>query len=132
MKTNDGKMTPTRVLPGFLRRSLRMNYSDDQEDDDNDETLSPREASPAEPPMLPRKAAPVEESKSEASTADETVVSVGEVTSEPDRPEVPPKIDLERQVSYKDAMFEKAIGADVVNMIDLRRLGWNGIPVCAP
>jgi hypothetical protein len=69
--------------------------------------------------MLPRKAAPVEESKSKALTADETVVSVGEVTSEPDWPKVPPKIDLEHQVSYKDAMFEKAIGADVVNMIDL-------------
>jgi hypothetical protein len=130
MKTNDGKTNPTRVLPGFLRRSLRMNYSDDQEDDY--ESLSPCEESPAEQPALPRKETPLEESKSEASTADETVASIGEVKSEPPRPEVLPMVDLERQVSYKDTMFEKAIGADVVNMSDLRRLGWNGIPVCAP
>lgn len=106
-----------------------MNYSDEQENDDD--SLSPLEESPAEPPLLPRKATPPEESKSEASTTDETVVSIGEVTSELHLPEVLPTVYLERQVSYKDSMFEKAIGADVVNMIDLRRLGWNGIPVCS-
>jgi hypothetical protein len=71
-----------------------MNNLDDREEDD-DKTLSPRERSPAEPPMLPRKASPVEESKSEAST------SVGEITSEPAWPEVFPKIDLELQVGHK-------------------------------
>jgi hypothetical protein len=38
------------------------------------------------------------------------------------------KSELNRNVSYKDRQFESVISADVVNMADLRRLGWNGIP----
>ena len=40
---------------------------------------------------------------------------------------VPPT--LERRVSYRDSQFEKIVGTDVVKMSDLRKLGWNGIPV---
>lgn len=126
MKNNEGQKTATRVLPGFLRRSLRTNYSDDQ---DEDESSSARQESLAEPPVLPRKEPPLEESKSETSTADETVTSSADLKSESPQLEESPKPELERTVSYKDSMFEKSIGADVVNMSDLRRLGWNGIPV---
>jgi hypothetical protein len=38
------------------------------------------------------------------------------------------KSNLKRTVSYKEAMLEKTISADVVNVADLRRLCWNGIP----
>jgi hypothetical protein len=128
MKNNEGQKTPTRVLPGFLRRSLRLNYSDDQDEDES--SSGHEDVSPAEPPLLPRKEPPLEESKSETSTADETVASTSaDLKTEPPQLENPPKGELERTVSYKDSMFEKAIGADVVNMSDLRRLGWNGIPV---
>lgn len=105
-----------------------MNYSDDQEDDESSSAHD--EESLAEPPFLPRKEPPPEDSKSETSTADETVASTSaDLKTEPPQLENPPKGELERTVSYKDSMFEKAIGADVVNMSDLRRLGWNGIPV---
>lgn len=127
MKNNEGQKTPTRVLPGFLRRSLRLNYSDDQDEDES--SSGHEDVSPAEPPLLPRKEPPLEESKSETSTADETDASGADLKSEPPQLEESPKPELQRTVSYKEAMFEKAIGADVVNMSDLRRLGWNGIPV---
>jgi len=114
-----------------------MNYSDDQEEKEEASTAAAaevpangeadnydkKEARPKSPPTLPRKE--TEESKSEASTADETTVSVEPPVFVPQ----PPPQTLERTISYKEAMFEKAIGADVVSMSDLRRLGWNGIPV---
>ena len=35
----------------------------------------------------------------------------------------------ERRFGYREAQFEKIMSADVVKMVDLRKLGWNGIPV---
>ena len=129
MKSNEEQKIPTRVLPGFLRRSLRLNYSDDQDEDESSSEQD--DASPADPPLLPLKDSPLDESKSETSTAEETVASGADLKSEPSQLEQPPKMpELERTVSYKESMFEKTIGAGVVNMSDLRRLGWNGIPVC--
>jgi hypothetical protein len=34
-----------------------------------------------------------------------------------------------RQFTYRETQFEKTISADVVKMVELRNLGWNGIPV---
>ena len=141
---SDEQKATTRSLPGFLRRSLRMNYSDDQEEKEESSAASETEATPAngeaasdtnkttdeEPrPESPQATAKeTEEQKSEASTAEETNASV-EPPSWSSAPK-PTQQPLQRTVSYKQAMFEKAIGADVVSMSDLRRLGWNGIPVC--
>ena len=36
---------------------------------------------------------------------------------------------LERKQSYRETQFERIIKADVVQMSELRKLGWNGIPV---
>lgn len=146
MSSNDEQpKTPTRSLPGFLRRSLRMNYSDDQEEKEESSDTVWKEAEaptngdtnnnnnqddgddseefktrPASPPTVTRK--DMEETKSE--TKEETTSR----NFEAPRPS-PPRQTLERTISYKDAMFEKAINADVVSMSDLRKLGWNGIPV---
>ena len=125
-----------------------MNYSDDQEEkpdpprvivgrsivgapngesESMDAPGKDDEDRPKSPPAINRKE--TEEVKSEASTADETTASVEQP---PPTPQInfprPPPQSLERTVSYKQAIFEKAIGADVISMSDLRRLGWNGIP----
>lgn len=36
---------------------------------------------------------------------------------------------MERKYSYREAQFEKVISNDVVKMVELRTLSWNGIPV---
>ncbi len=116
-----------------------MNYSDDQEE--KSESLSvetsaappngeskpidapgkdDEEERPKSPPAINRKEN--EEGKSEASNADETTATV-EQPPQINLPR-PPQQSLERAVSYKQAVFEKAIRADVVSMSDLRRLGW--------
>ena len=43
-------------------------------------------------------------------------------------PEQPNHPSLERQKSYKETQFDKVLNADVVNLGDLRKLGWNGVP----
>jgi hypothetical protein len=115
-----------------------MNYSDDQEEKPESSAAPPNgeskpidapgkddeEERPKSPPAINRKEN--EEGKSEASNADETTATV-EQPPQINLPR-PPQQSLERAVSYKQAVFEKAIRADVVSMSDLRRLGWNGIP----
>ncbi len=118
-----------------------MNYSDDQEE--KPESLSvetsaaappngeskpidapgkdDEEERPKSPPAINRKEN--QEGKSEASNADETTATV-EQPPQINFPRPPPQ-SLERAVSYKQAVFEKAIRADVVSMSDLRRLGWS-------
>lgn len=143
------KQSPTRNLPGFLRRSLRMNYSDEQEETEQSSptvwatsAASKAEDESKDPPTKPAQEAPraeslptltrkdMEETKSE-STAEETPNSVEQSSSSSwTHVPHPPSQQLEHAVSYKEAMFEKAIGADVVSMSDLRKLAWNGIPVC--
>lgn len=140
MSTSDGEQkTPTKSLPGFLRRSLRMNYSDDQEEKEesssapatngaaNDKNANTERR--ASPPAITRR----KETEKQKSEAEDTTVSVeprpsAKNLSSNNIPK-PTHQTLERTISYKQAMFEKAIGADVVSMSDLRRLGWNGIPV---
>jgi TBC1 domain family member 2 len=39
-----------------------------------------------------------------------------------------PQEPLSEKKSYREAQFEKVLGADVVNMTELRKLAWNGIP----
>jgi hypothetical protein len=36
---------------------------------------------------------------------------------------------IERKYSYRESQFEKTITNDVIKMSELRKLGWNGIPV---
>jgi hypothetical protein len=36
---------------------------------------------------------------------------------------------MERKYSYRETQFEKVISNDVVKMVELRKLSWNGIPV---
>jgi hypothetical protein len=38
---------------------------------------------------------------------------------------------MERKYSYRETQFEKVISHDVVKMVELRKLSWNGIPVRA-
>lgn len=36
---------------------------------------------------------------------------------------------IDRKLNYREIKFDSVIGADTVKMADLRKLGWNGIPV---
>lgn len=146
-----------KSLPGFLRRSLRIDDSYDEEDDDEEQqqvdeepvVVSFADSQPptADPDTLKQHtkdvSTPVEEETEDESTADSSS-HVPETAAKPPatlpppptaKPASsyspsppPPKQGLTRAVSYQEAQFEKAISADVVNMSDLRRLGWNGIP----
>ena len=43
--------------------------------------------------------------------------------------ETQPKAKIEKKLSYKEASFQKVIEQPVVDLKELRRLSWNGIPV---
>lgn len=73
--------------------------------------------------LMPRQAS----SSSSGATADQSLPA-------PSMPKASSFDDQERpqhRKSYKELTFEKTILAPVVNVQDLRKLAWNGIPVCS-
>lgn len=149
---SNGGTPKARGLPGFLRRSLRMNYDDDDDsaavnihlqDKDNTASMATPPASPAgqrptrlqQPltPTLPNPLLPkptMEEMKSEASTTGDSTTSSLSTGSRRDAfisPQTIPST-LGFQGSYRYRQFEAVIHADVVNMSELRKTSWNGVP----
>lgn len=128
-------------LPGFLRRSVRTYENDGiqsaaNSDPEPQTTELEHEKQEGEDSVEQDQGVPGEQleelaSNEAMSTAEENASESGETEQSPPSSEMPanPPGSLERKVSYKDSMFEKTISADVVNMSDLRRLSWNGIPV---
>lgn len=78
------------------------------------ESTKPQSKTPAktENPPAPKKSSPPTSASSPPPEGN------GEVTDAPEQPK-----------SYKEALFERTIAASVVNIRDLRKLAWNGIPV---
>ena len=42
---------------------------------------------------------------------------------------LPPRGIMERKYSYRETQFEKIVSNDVVKMVELKKISWNGIPV---
>ena len=165
----------SKGLPGFLRRTLRNDYEDDDEDVDdegvddtkveeqqkvqvkeaetNDNKAKDEEKTVKESDDKAARvaAAPTLEAANGRSTSNdpssEEAASVSKAdpqfqndtatsekttkTSLSDSWQEVPKPEHQlpaRQKSYRESQFEKVIHAEVVNMADLRKLGWNGIP----
>eukprot|EP00978_Attheya_sp_CCMP212_P014195 scaffold36096_cov59-Attheya_sp.AAC.3 len=149
---------PPRGLPGFLRRSLRL-------EDELDSTSSGGESNGDRPSqqlqlglapdktvgkdqatrssdlkpdgrsLLPptNNSEVVEESRSvrTASIASDSVATTTTADGKPNDSSADATDDSiggDRSKSYKEKQFEKVITAPVVNMRELRNLGWNGIP----
>lgn len=140
-------------LPGFLRRSLRLNYDDDDAEESGASleasrvaTMVALSASPAgqkptkQLPVLPPTPIPslstpkarMEKVKSESSTAgDSTTSSLSTDSKTPHNSfvsPVPTSLSIGQETSYRYRQFEAVITADVVNMSDLRKTSWNGVP----
>lgn len=135
-------------LPGFLRRSLRLNYDDENDDDKDgfalDASNAPAMKTPpvspaiqksmAKPPLPPVAIpsptitkATMQKVQSESSTSGDSTassLSTGSRTPHYSLPQTP----LSPAGSYKYRQFEAVISADVVNMNDLRKASWNGVP----
>jgi len=133
-------------LPGFLRRTLRTAYSDDAEDaevedkiEDTGTMTSSSTNETHEPGGLGSREEKMGNEPSNAGTGldpegssggqtpfnslanFEVEDSSGATGSSAQIQEPPPK-------SYREVQFEKVMSADVVNLEELRKLSWNGIP----
>uniref|UniRef100_A0A7S1YEF9 Rab-GAP TBC domain-containing protein n=1 Tax=Grammatophora oceanica TaxID=210454 RepID=A0A7S1YEF9_9STRA len=165
MANTDG--TP-KGLPGFLRRSLRLNYEDDEgsSDDDRREDTNNNSPPPTSPAIIPENGLipptptstpvipkavksiklsgiedqPTVERSSETSTdsinslVDESANTNGKAPHKSlmaqvaYQPKQAASRTKDRDVTYKERQFEQTIDADVVSMVELRRLSWNGVP----
>lgn len=148
-------------LPGFLRRSLRLNEEQEEESfaDISDPSNAPERTRannngdaaeeqhlPPRPPARSKKTTPTgtpmstpaptpvlnKATRDQAPPVDIPTLSLekaSEITKDlPKDNNNRPKKNLQRAVSYKDRQLDSTILADVVNMADLRKLSWNGIP----
>jgi TBC1 domain family member 2 len=171
-------MTSSRTgLPGFLRRSLRLEYDEEDEtegspNEEDDSSLVEDErssdtASEAEVPDPSAEhgndhvyqAAAISNNKNNSNTrtmANQSLEQTATLTNSSERDETNNSLDLssnsathqsklteswqeipsaqqESQLqikTYRENQFEKVLNADVINMAELRKLAWNGIP-CA-
>jgi hypothetical protein len=149
-----GMATQRKSLPGFLRRSLRRNYEEDDEQDGDLQDSTSHRSQDDEP--YPIEIAPIsnsigketngatllrnEERKELAIDISERSISshggasvAGELSSHltdslrklsspfTEEPSFQPK-------TYKEMQYERTLEASVVNLTDLRKLTWNGIP----
>ena len=134
-----------RGLPGFLRRSIRpVEYEEEEEENDEVSSDNPLPRSDGEPssdqrhmeesmdrgpapsPSVPTTLETSETSDFNAShpslsdswRGDDSGLHTSTNTSKSNTP----------QLSYRDSQFDQLLGADVVNMTELRTLAWNGVP----
>jgi hypothetical protein len=154
----------SRGLPGFLRRSLRVEYADGNDDNGNDDTTGINNSILVDEDLLVLKSSagnelshqrPEQESSvgasnvqqheselhsennhnsmkelselSESSKAGESKLydSWQQAASAPSAVlQLPPPPKL----SYREVQYDKVLGADVVNLAELKKLAWNGIP----
>ena len=145
-----------KSLPGFLRRSLRRNYEDEDDDNDDDEQNNgdlPESTSHQSQDEDRNEVAPVrnnnekgssngitsEQTMELADTSERSISSLGGAghldesspspLTEDSFHKVPtPEEPLLPQKSYTEIQYDRVLGAPIVNLTDLRKLSWNGIP----
>lgn len=149
---NNGDAAP-KGLPGFLRRSIRNTMEDDDTTlqsrsqgqsnivSPSDSTVSessssvPNEGGSASNGMNAKMAAlsvtaPIKPSSSSNSLSSPpqstTAVTNGDKSTTTSTANMTKKSNKSK--SYKEATFENCITSPIVDLRDLRRLGWNGIP----
>jgi len=128
-KNNNGEGSTPKGLPGFLRRTLRISFDEEAVNTNKTPTNTSnikeiennRERSNTVN-EIPRKPSPLKKrSVSETSIAKKQPIEMERSSSVAAIPNIPKK-------SYKEITFEKCINAPIVNVRDLRKLSWNGIP----
>ena len=137
----------TRGLPGFLRRSQRTETQESDssgyEDDaynaapkDND-VLEKNDSQVFGPPQSDKTTSPKwspswdklhDISERTDSTRTEPITQLSDSTWNEITPPVQTKEFPNERKSYRESQFEKMLDADIVNMEELRKLAWNGIP----
>lgn len=149
---NNGDAAP-KGLPGFLRRSIRNTMEDDDTTlqsrsqgqsnivSPSDSTVSessssvPNEGGSASNGMNAKMAAlsvtaPIKPSSSSNSLSSPpqstTAATNGDKSTTTNTANLTKKSNKSK--SYKEATFENCITSPIVDLRDLRRLGWNGIP----
>jgi len=149
---NNGDAAP-KGLPGFLRRSIRNTMEDDDTTlqsrsqgqsnivSPSDSTVSessssvPNEGGSASNGMNAKMAAlsvtaPIKPSSSSNSLSSPpqstTAATIGDKSTTTSTANMTKKSNKSK--SYKEATFENCITSPIVDLRDLRRLGWNGIP----
>ena len=145
----------SRGLPGFLRRSIRTeaeesDASDEQGEIDTQDDVVSEDTSDAERPdpitstAKDNAQASSGSSMNNSSERSEGSRNIADLADEPNNStknklsdswhEVHPQPQVQdfsaKKKSYRESQFEKILSADVVNMEELRKLAWNGIP-CA-
>lgn len=153
-------MSSSRGLPGFLRRSLRRNAEDDEDDETevgkdesssivDAEELPSGSATSEDPaaPISPSVARPMSSADSLPAAlvecplvVDESIHSLDISSNNATQnfaeswhevapiPTVEESQSSSQKMTFRESQFEKVLKADVVNMADLRKLAWNGIP----
>ena len=139
-------MSSRRGLPGFLRRSRRSSYEEDDENDsytDSDIPLSvqasiPRQRTKEEDehpkPSLQRASSSGEASLSEHEQEENEEPPVSRPESQRSLSSLEDSsMTISHRTStssYRTSQFDKVLqGAEIVKLAELRKLGWNGIPV---
>lgn len=173
----------SKRLPGFLRRSLRLDYNEDEDEEDEGSSANNAEEGTTNPTFGEVRAPAIVDTVQEQATV---VATSTEVDSSETRdnnattttPQLPPGTPAEAvaggvdeseqtrkptsysqmnpnvrsklsdswqaipdpmvpvtalpeeapKLSWRDAQFQRCLTADVVSLVELRKLGWNGIP----
>jgi TBC1 domain family member 2 len=128
----------SRGLPGFLRRSLRSHLAEEEEEEElgaeesnSIPVVEPSSvASDASVPLPSTTSMPVPTNLSESynkSNGNESALNL--VPSSDSWREVAPiSLPKTNRKSYREIQFDKILTAEVVNMTELRKLAWNGVP----
>lgn len=140
-----------QTLPGFLRRSLRRNYEEDDEQDGVlEESTSHRsqedESHVQENPPITKNDENVTNGNTVVTSAvahnladasEQSISSLGGALYADEHSshladswhKVPaPAPEEPQRKTYKEIQYDRVLGASVVNLVELRKLGWNGIP----
>jgi len=120
---NDANTTGSpKGLPGFLRRTLRQPTEEDRgksrEERKSSEEGEKKTWRPPKTAKAPEEKKKKEKKKKEKKKKEEVAEKEEESAAE----------GLEERRSYKEVAFENCITAPIVNIRDLSRLSWNGVP----
>jgi len=121
-KSSNGDGSTPKGLPGFLRRTLRISFDEEAVNaTSNTPTTKPKQIENRQRSStendIPRKPSPLKKRS----------VSETSITKKTQHMERSSSVKTP-QKSYKELTFEKCINAPIVNVRDLRKLSWNGIP----
>jgi TBC1 domain family member 2 len=127
----------SRGLPGFLRRSLRSNLAEEEEEaesgveESNHVLVEPSiEVTDAVVPLASLVTSSVPTNPLEnygKSNGSEVALNV-ELSSDSWREVASVSLPETIRKSYRETQFDKVLTAEVVNMTELRKLAWNGVP----